>query len=111
MANESLFPNGIDVDGGEILNVADPLLPQSAMTLNYIDSNVMPTNLKLIKSLSDFPAPVLGVIDLVDNVDYEINGTVVIGTNQIRRGVSNKIFGLDKSSDKLVYRYGCDVCR
>ena len=60
-------------------------------------------NRVIIKSLSDFPTPVAGVITLQDNYSYEINGSINIGTNTITLGVSNTIFGIDKSSDKLIY--------
>lgn len=61
------------------------------------------TNFVLVKSLSDFPTPVGGVITLVNNTTYEINGSVNIGTNTITVGISNKITGIDKSDDKLIY--------
>lgn len=66
-------------------------------------------NYFVIKTLADFPAPVSGVITLANNVTYQINGTIEIGTNQIKRGVSNIIFGLDKSDDKLIYTGSSDM--
>lgn len=66
-------------------------------------SRSIPSNVVLIKSVNDFPAPVAGVITLADNVTYQINGTVYIGANTINFGVSNTIFGIDKSDDKLIY--------
>src|ERR1700741_4518472 len=60
-------------------------------------------NVVIVKRLEDFPAPVAGKIILVANISYQINGSVNIGTNQIERGISNVIFGLDKSNDKLIY--------
>ena len=73
------------------------------MGSNGIQRNIEASNVVMIQALSDFPTPVAGVITLVDNITYQINGSVNIGTNQIKRGVSNKIFGLDKSNDKLIY--------
>jgi hypothetical protein len=60
-------------------------------------------NITLIKSLSDFPTPVGGNITLVANTAYQINGSVNIGTNTITFNSSNIIYGIDKSSDKLIY--------
>jgi len=57
----------------------------------------------LVKSKSDLPSPVGGVITLVDNYSYEINGTISLGTDRIVCGVSNIIFGIDKSNDVLFY--------
>lgn len=60
-------------------------------------------NVVVIQKLSDFPAPIAGVIKLEDNISYYINGSVNIGTNQIERGVSNLILGVDKVDDKIIY--------
>lgn len=60
-------------------------------------------NVVVVTRLEDLPAPITGNITLVDNLTYQINGTVSLGTNTITLGVSNTIFGLDKSNDKLVY--------
>lgn len=61
------------------------------------------TNLVVVNSLSDLPAPVAGVITLVDNKTYLFQGVVNIGTNRIALGVSNTIIGIDKSSDGVLY--------
>lgn len=61
----------------------------------------LPTDVKTIKSLSDFPAPVGGVITLEDNTTYRIFGTVDIGTNTIVTGVKNTFIGLDRVNSKL----------
>lgn len=60
-------------------------------------------NLIIVDSLSDFPTPVASVITLVDNKSYLIRGSVNIGTNRIVVGISNTIFGFDKSTDQLIY--------
>lgn len=60
-------------------------------------------NLVIVTSVDDFPTPSGGIITLHDNCDYRINGTVSIGTNRIVLGVSNTIYGIDKSNDKLIY--------
>lgn len=60
-------------------------------------------NVVVIQKLADFPAPTTGVIKLEDNVSYYINGSVNIGTNQIERGISNLILGVDKVDDKIIY--------
>lgn len=56
-----------------------------------------------VLSLADLPAPVGGVITLEDNVTYRFQGLVDIGTNTIRAGVSNTLFGFDKSNDGITY--------
>lgn len=61
----------------------------------------LPTGEKNIRALSDFPTPVSGVITLQDNTSYRITGTVDIGTNTIKLGVRNTIYGVDKFNDVL----------
>ncbi|MBT3422031.1 MAG: hypothetical protein HN431_04420, partial [Bacteroidetes bacterium] len=71
----------------------------------YISNNSVSerNNHVIVKSVSDFPDAVSGVITLADNVTYEINGTVNLGSTRLVMGVSNVIHGIDKSDDKLVY--------
>lgn len=54
-----------------------------------------------VASLSDFPAPVSGVITLQDDTAYLISGTVDIGTNRIVVGIRNTIKGTDRQNDIL----------
>ena len=55
----------------------------------------------LVKSVSDLPAAVGGVITLDSNYTYEINGTIMLSD---KINVNNaKIFGLDVMNDKLIY--------
>lgn len=60
-------------------------------------------NIVVIQKLSDFPTPVSGIIKLENNIDYYINGSINIGTNQIERGISNLITGRDKSNDIIIF--------
>jgi hypothetical protein len=62
-----------------------------------------PTNLIVVKTLSDLPTPIANNITLVSNTAYQINGVVNIGTNTITFNTSNLIFGIDKSNDQLIY--------
>ncbi len=55
----------------------------------------------LVKSQSDFPTPVGGVITLASGITYEINGTITL-TNKINLNGSS-IIGNDYNLDKLVY--------
>jgi hypothetical protein len=57
----------------------------------------------IIRVLADLPTPSGGFIDLEANKTYRFQGLVNIGTNRIRCGVSNTVFGFDKSSDGIVY--------
>jgi len=59
------------------------------------------SNHVLVKSASDFPAPVDGVITLVATTTYEINGTIYL-TSKIDIN-SSWITGMDAVNDKLVY--------
>lgn len=68
---------------------------QSQITFNL-------TNI-IVKSLSDLPTPVGGIITLANNATYQFKGLVNIGTNQIQVSVSNTILGDDKSDDGIVY--------
>ena len=56
---------------------------------------------RIIGDLSDFPAPVSGVITLEDNITYRITGTVDIGTNRFECGIQNTFYGVDKQNDIL----------
>jgi hypothetical protein len=58
-------------------------------------------NFVLVKSASDFPAPISGVINLVAGTLYEINGTVTM-TNKINLN-GCEIQGQDGNNDQLVY--------
>lgn len=58
-------------------------------------------NSVLVKSASDLPAPVAGVITLVAGVEYEINGTIVLTDKINLNGCTIK--GDDSANDKLVY--------
>ena len=59
------------------------------------------SNYVLVKSESDLPAPVAGVITLTANTLYEINGTVNV-TNKINLNECT-MMGMDHMNDKLVY--------
>ena len=98
----TILPIGYDSTTGQ-KKTFDPTIdniPNVAIACN---------NWVLVKSLSDLPTPVAGVITLANNTTYQINGAIVVGTNQIKRGVSNTIFGLDKSDDKLIYTGSSDM--
>jgi len=59
-------------------------------------------NSVLIKSLGDFPAPSGGVISLVANTSYELNGLINIGANTLDMGSGTVIFGVNRFADGLV---------
>lgn len=59
------------------------------------------TNFVLVKALSDFPAPIAGIITLTPGVLYEINGTIVLPDKINLNGCT--IQGDDASNDKLIY--------
>ncbi len=59
------------------------------------------TNHILVKSASDLPAPVAGIITLAAGTTYEINGSIVL-TSKINLNGSYLI-GVDANNDKIVY--------
>ena len=67
----------------------------------YINNLKVPKN-KTITKLSDLPAPIGGIITLKDNVAYRIKGLINIGTNYIIVGISNTLYGEDKSEDGII---------
>lgn len=69
--------------------------------LAVINTNDMRTNQVLIKSATDFPAPVSGVITLLSNTLYVINGTILLVDKIDLNGSLLK--GDDAINDKLVY--------
>ena len=62
------------------------------------------SNYVMVKSASDFPAPVGGIITLAAGTTYEVNGTIVL-TSKINLNGSYLI-GLDANSDKIIYTPG-----
>ncbi|MEI6079712.1 MAG: hypothetical protein WCQ53_03635, partial [bacterium] len=70
---------------------------QSAVT------SISRTNYRLVRTLSDLPAPVAGVITLSANTDYEINGNINIGTNQLKLSAATQIYGLNVLNDGVTY--------
>jgi len=60
------------------------------------------SNKVLVKTKGDFPLPIGGVITLVDNTDYEINGTIDLVTDRIELTGSNNVYGLNPELDILI---------
>ena len=58
-------------------------------------------NYTLVKSASDLPAPVGGVITLVAGTLYEVNGSISLSSKISLNGC--KIYGRDAVNDKLIY--------
>ena len=90
------------------LSSSSPVTALSAMLAVDASGNVVVgnasngrTNYVLVKSASDFPAPVGGVITLAPFTVYEINGTITL-TNKINLNAST-IRGADRANDKLLY--------
>lgn len=59
-------------------------------------------NYVVVNDVIDFPAPVAGVITLLANTVYEINGEVDIGTNRIDAGSCQFVRGLSSRVDKII---------
>jgi hypothetical protein len=67
-----------------------------------IDSNLRRDNYVLVKTLADFPTPSSGIITLVPGTMYEINGTILLGSNKIDIN-GCEIVGGDSNNDKLSF--------
>jgi hypothetical protein len=67
-------------------------------TLNSADTR---SNSVIVKSASDLPAPVSGIITLVSGTLYQINGTVALSSQINLNGC--QVRGMDAVNDKLVY--------
>ncbi len=66
-----------------------------------IDANIGRDNYVLVKSATDFPAAVGGVITLAANTLYEINGSITL-TSKIDLN-NSMLIGIDWLNDKLIY--------
>jgi len=69
--------------------------------LSLSTSTSLRSNYVLVKSASNFPAPVGGVITLVAGTYYEINGTITVANKINLNGCT--LEGQDGINDKLVY--------
>ena len=58
-------------------------------------------NYVLVKSSTDFPAPIGGIITLLPGTLYEINGTINLAVKTQLNGCS--VVGQDGNNDKLIY--------
>lgn len=72
----------------------------TAWVLLYTSVNAR-NNFVLVKSASDFPAPVGGIITLSPGVTYEINGTITLTSRINLNGAWLR--GVDAVNDRLVY--------
>jgi len=70
---------------------------QNTASVRYVNSRTY-DNVTIVKSLSDFPNPISGVIQLEDNMAYSIDGDVNILNNRINCGVNNAIFGFSQEN-------------
>jgi len=57
----------------------------------------------VVRQLSDFPAAVGGVITLLDNTIYEVNGSINLGTDRIEMGDESVLTGENQAVDTLIY--------
>lgn len=69
---------------------------------SLIEANKHGKTYEVINKLSDFPAPVAGVITLQDSTSYYIKGVVNIGTNKIQTGKGNIITSPDRFNNVLI---------
>lgn len=88
------------------LNIPSGSLFLETDTENYMHFDggawVSPIDNIVVRGLSDFPAPVAGIIQLAAATNYLISGTVDIGTNTIAWGARSGIGGTNRVNDRLV---------
>ncbi|RXK60457.1 hypothetical protein ESA94_08285 [Lacibacter luteus] len=98
------------IDGGSswLLNDTKEVLTviSDGSNWNVISSGVSKTrnNYVLVQSVSDFPAPVSGIITLAAGTTYEINGTIYLTSKINLNGCY--LVGMDANNDKLIYTPG-----
>lgn len=73
------------------------------MGQRQLNENDLAINEVIVKTASDLPQAIGGFHTLEDNTSYRLNGTINLGTNYILCGVSNFIYGIDKSNDGIIY--------
>ena len=108
----SQFVWGIDTDGIFKLLPDDPNIKTeiSNAIINDTESAVMwgklfnysRNNHVLVKKPSDLPDPVNGEIQLADNTEYELNGTIITN-NTLVYGSNTMIYGKHWGRDILLY--------
>lgn len=57
-----------------------------------LETNVLSSRV-VVKSLSDFPTPVAGIITLGSNIEYYLDGSINVGNNVFVMGVNSSIIG------------------
>lgn len=95
------------ITGGDVTindGTADLTTEQALQSTDVPNINTyVRENFYLIKKKEDLPAPVAGVITLEDSSIYEINGTIMLGTDRIVMGDETVLKGDDQAADTLVY--------
>lgn len=75
------------------------LVPVDAQTP---DPTPVRSNRVLVKSKTDLPLPVAGVINLSIDTDYEINGLIDLGSDYLKLNGDNTIYGIHPALDILL---------
>ncbi len=70
-------------------------------------TSVARNNYVLVKSVTDFPAPVAGIITLVAGTLYEINGSISLASKIELNNCT--LIGGDETNDKLIYTGGSEL--
>ncbi len=89
------------------LSLLDTRMTDAATAITALQSAVASLTRNkyvLVQTLSDFPAPDGGsVITLLADTDYSVNGSINLGTNQIKFSSGSQLFGINIESDILTY--------
>jgi hypothetical protein len=98
LTGEKNIPNGIaGLDGSGKLDPS--VLPVDMFALKR-------NNYVLVKTKADLPTPIAGVILLVANTLYEINGTISLGTDRISMAENSVLAGRNANEDVITSTYG-----
>ncbi|MBA3682118.1 MAG: hypothetical protein H0W73_13315 [Bacteroidetes bacterium] len=104
---DSIVPLTAGTPSGMTVYSSGGTLPNGHYTWNgskwllFNTTNTAKNNYVLVKSASDFPQPVSGVITLSTNTLYEVNGTIIL-TSKIKLNGAT-ISGQNRSNDILLY--------
>lgn len=64
-------------------------------------TDIVPDNIVLVQSSSDFPASSGGVITLADNTLYQVSGSIDIGSDRIVAGSNSVVQGTSEALDSI----------
>lgn len=85
----------------ELINALETEVEEGDPPLNAGSSPL--TGYVIVESKDDFPTPAGGIIQLEDNTVYQVNGSIVLGTDRLLVGSGTIVSGRHSSRDQLIY--------